>query len=64
MGMPSVQAANQKAEFHALTLDETMVDAMIAQLQTDTPLSKLSHDEARQVLDRMVGLGFIVARED
>lgn len=64
MEMPNVHAANLKPEFHALTLDEALVDEMIAKLQADTPLLQLSPDDARKVFDRMVELGYIIARED
>jgi hypothetical protein len=64
MEMPNVHDANQRPEFRALTIDEAMADAMITQLQADTPLSQLSHADARRVFDRMVELGYLIAREE
>jgi hypothetical protein len=64
MEMPNVHAANQKPEFHALTLNEEMVDAMVEQLRAETPLAELSHSDARKIFDRMVGLGYFIAREE
>lgn len=64
MEMPNVHAANLKPEFRALTLNEAMADEMITKLQADTPLSWLSHADARKVFDRMIELSYIIARED
>jgi hypothetical protein len=36
---------------------------VIAKLQAETPLSQLSHDDARKVFDRAVGLGYCLCIE-
>jgi hypothetical protein len=49
--------------FEATTLDEDQVDAMIVELQADTPLAQLSHSDVRKVFDRMVERGYLIAKE-
>jgi hypothetical protein len=43
-------------------LDAAQVDAMIVELQGETPLSQLSTADARKVFNRMQALGYLIGK--
>jgi hypothetical protein len=64
MELPNVHAAKLRPQFRALTIDEARADSMIIESQAGTPVPQLSHADARKVFDRLVELGYLIAREE